>query len=317
MRGSSPRRAKRWSSRPRLQRYCRSSIPRPAISRRCSMPILEKAHRLCGASCGGLVVRDGEHFHAVALHGVPEPFAKVLREPFRYHPDSPPAGLMRGERFVHIPDVNATEFAPDDPLPRIAAELGGVRSILFVPLRKDATLLGLIASYRQEARAFSDKEIAQLENFAAQAVIAMENARLLGELRERTAELVRSVEELQFLSEVGQAVSSALELRTVLSTILTRSVGMTGADAGAVFRYRLTDRTYSLVEAFGWDEALLRRVGDQHIPENETALGDAAARRTTIQIADLSERPSAPLRHMSLAAGFRAVLIVPLVGRSE
>jgi|GEM_PF-380563 len=279
--------------------------------------ILEKAHRLCGASCGGLVVRDGEHFHAVALHGVPEPFAKVLREPFRYHPDSPPAGLMRGERFVHIPDVNAVEFAPDDPLPRIAAELGGVRSILFVPLRKDATLLGLIASYRQEARAFSDKEIAQLENFAAQAVIAMENARLLGELRERTAELVRSVEELQFLSEVGQAVSSALELRTVLSTILTRSVGMTGADAGAVFRYRLTDRTYSLVEAFGWDEALLRRVGDQHIPENETALGDAAARRTTIQIADLSERPSAPLRHMSLAAGFRAVLIVPLVGHER
>jgi len=148
-------------------------------------------------------------------------------------------------------------------------------------------------------------------------VIAIENARLLGELRSRTAELARSVEELQLLSEVGQAVSSALDVRAVLSTILVRSVGMTGADAGAVFRYRLTDRTYSLVEAFGWNDALLHRVGEQHIPENETALGEAAARRTTIHIADLGERPSAPLRDMSLAAGFRAVLIVPLVGQER
>jgi signal transduction histidine kinase/ActR/RegA family two-component response regulator/HPt (histidine-containing phosphotransfer) domain-containing protein len=108
-----------------------------------------------------------------------------------------------------------------------------------------------------------------------------------------------------------------LDLRSVLSTILTRSVGMTGADAGAVFRYRLADRSFSLVEAFGWDEALLRRVGDQHIPEGETALGEAAVLRTTIQIADLAERPSAPLRDMSLAAGFRAVLIVPLVGQER
>jgi len=139
--------------------------------------------------------------------------------------------LLDGARFVHIPDVAEM----DHPLSRSVAEIGGVHTALFLPLRKDEDLLGIISSVRREIRPFSDKEIALLESFAAQAVIAIENARLLGELRSRTAELVRSVEELQFLSEVGQAVSSALELRTVLSTILTRSVGMTGADAGAVF----------------------------------------------------------------------------------
>jgi len=128
---------------------------------------------------------------------------------------------------------------------------------------------------------------------------------------------VCSVEELQLLFEVSQAVSSALDVRSVLSTILTRSVGMTGADAGAVFRYSLTDRTYSLVEAFGWDEALLRSLGERHIPEDQTAIGEAALQRAPLQLADLEQRPSAPLRDMSLAAGYRAALIVPLVGQDR
>ncbi len=145
-------------------------------------------------------------------------------------------------------------------------------------------------------------------------MIAIENARLIDELRARTAELGRSVDELRLLSEVGQAVSSTLDLRAVLSTILTRSVGLTGADAGAVFRYSRAERSFRLVEAFGWDEALLGSVGELHVPEAETAMGEAAARRVPIQLADLADRPSAALRDASLAAGFRGVLIVPLVG---
>ena len=145
-------------------------------------------------------------------------------------------------------------------------------------------------------------------------MIAIENARLFNELRERTGELGRSVEELKALSEVGQAVSSTLDLRAVSSTILTRSVGISGADAGAVFRYSRGDRTFRLVEAVGWDEALLGSVGDLRVGEAETAMGEAAVRRTPIQLADLAARPSAPLRDASIAAGFRAVLIVPLVG---
>ncbi len=275
--------------------------------------ILDKAQRLCGVDHAALELYDGERMHAVAVHGASDRFAETLQHGYRATDAPASRALLEGQRFAEVADAAQIDHVAF----RAAAELDGIRTVLFVPLRKDDAFLGMIASARREVRRFSEKEIALLENFAAQAVIAIENARLLGELRSRTAELARSVEELQLLSEVGQAVSSALDVRTVLSTILVRSVGMTGADAGAVYRYRLTDRTYSLVEAFGWDEALLRKVGEQHIPENETALGEAAARRTTIQIADLGERPSAPLRDMSLAAGFRAVLIVPLVGQER
>jgi signal transduction histidine kinase/FixJ family two-component response regulator/HPt (histidine-containing phosphotransfer) domain-containing protein len=275
--------------------------------------ILEKAMRLCDAGYGGLATYDGEYFRAVAMRGYSERMVEVSHRPYRGNFSH--QQLLHGERYVHVPDILVLPELTD--LAGRAIQEEGVRTVLMVPLRKDDALLGHINASRREVRPFSEKQIALLENFAAQAVIAMENARLLAELRARTAELVRSVEELQLLSEVGQAVSSALDVRAVLSTILTRSVGMTGADAGAVFRYRVADHSFSLVEAFGWDDALLRRVGEQHIPEEQTAIGEAAAQGAPLQLPDLVERPSAPLRDMSLAAGYRAALIVPLVGQER
>jgi len=276
--------------------------------------VLEKAQRLCGIAHTGLSLYDGEYLRTEAMRpGWPEPLAERVRQRRRGVDDPIVRPLLEGARLVHITDIAEM----DHPLAQSVAEMGGVHTALFLPLRKDDELLGIISSLRTEIRPFSDREIGLLENFAAQAVIAIENARLLGELRARTAELVRSVEELQLLSEVGQAVSSALDVRAVLSTILTRSVGLTGADAGAVFRYSLTDRTYSLVEAFGWDEAPLRSLGERHIPEDQTAIGEAAVQRAPLQLADLEQRPSAPLRDMSLAAGYRAALIVPLVGQER
>jgi signal transduction histidine kinase len=96
-----------------------------------------------------------------------------------------------------------------------------------------------------------------------------------------------------------------------------RSVGMTGADAGAVFRYRPAECTYSLVEAFGWDEALSHSIGNLRIPEDQTTLDEAASQRAPVQLADIAERPSAPFRDMNLAAGYRAALFVPLVGQER
>jgi hypothetical protein len=94
---------------------------------------------------------------------------------------------------------------------------------------------------------------------------------LFNELHTRTAELGRSVDELKMLSEVGQAVSSTLDLRSVLSTILTSSLGLTVANAGAIFRYSRAERAFRLVEAVGWDEALMRSIGDLRLAETETA----------------------------------------------
>jgi PAS domain S-box-containing protein len=147
--------------------------------------ILQKARSLCGASIGSLQIYDGETFHAVAVHGFAGPFADQLRAGYRPGPNLPQSRLIEGARFAQIPDLAAI----DDPVARNAFELTGFRTLLCVALRKDGLLLGQIVAARRRVRLFADKEIALIESFAAQAVIAMDNARLLGELRERQAEL--------------------------------------------------------------------------------------------------------------------------------
>ena len=194
------------------------------------------------------------------------------------------------------------------------ARIGNVHTKLGVPLLREGASIGVMGLARCRVEAFSEREIQLVTTFADQAVIAIENARLLTELHRRSADLARSVEELQMLSEVGQAVSSTLDLRAVLSTILTRSVGLTRADAGVIFGYDRAERTYRLVDAVGWDDILTRSVRELRVAETESAIGDAVAFRMPIQLPDLTSRTSYPLRDVTLAAGFHAALIVPLVG---
>jgi len=148
--------------------------------------ILEKAHSLCGSGGGALVLSDGERFRAVAVHGLTKQFAEFARRPFRANPIT--QRLRQGERVVHIPDVAAMTSQWDHRV--VDAHLqAGTHAILAVPLRKDEALLGYISAARPQVGAFAEKEISLLENFAAQAVIAMDNARLLDEIRQRQAEL--------------------------------------------------------------------------------------------------------------------------------
>src|SRR5215467_14597568 len=145
--------------------------------------ILDKAHTLCDATLGSLFLFDGELFRAAATHGYPDDLAQRLRDGVVL---SATTQLLDGSvRWVHNPDLTLL----DTPTARAVSGRGGVRTNLMLPLRKDGRLLGAISCNRQEVRPFSDKEIALLQNFAAQAVIAMENARLLDEIRQRQAEL--------------------------------------------------------------------------------------------------------------------------------
>jgi PAS domain S-box-containing protein len=151
--------------------------------------MIDKARRLCDAPYGNFMIHDGERMLAVSVRS-PELFAEIVRRGFKPLPNSPLGRLISGEPLVHIPDLaEVASLVPEDPVPKAAVELGGVRTVLMIPLVKDGSLLGVFTLYRQEVRPFTDKQIALLQNFAAQAVIAMENARLLDELRQRQAEL--------------------------------------------------------------------------------------------------------------------------------
>src|SRR5262249_978269 len=160
--------------------------------------MLESALRLCEAAFGQLWTYDGDCFDMVAARGVPTEFSEFMRGPQHVNPRTAHGRMVAGERIVHISDLAAEElYRSGEPGRRATVDIAGARSLLGVPLLKDENLVGVLIIYRQEVRPFTDKQIALLQNFASQAVIAMENARLLGELRQRTdevAELNRGLE---------------------------------------------------------------------------------------------------------------------------
>jgi len=189
--------------------------------------ILEDATRICNANFGTLFRFDGENFHPVAQFNTPTALleAQTRRGPFKPPPGTAIEHVMRTKQVSHSADKAA------EPVPTVAAKLGGARSLVAVPMLKDDLLIGVIVIYRQEVRPFTDKQIALVQNFAAQAVIAIENARLLNELRE-------SLEQQTATSEVlGVISSSPGELEPVFQTIMEKAVRICDANFGTLFRF--------------------------------------------------------------------------------
>jgi signal transduction histidine kinase len=166
-------------------------------------------------------------------------------------------------------------------------------------------LFGVIVIYRHEVLPFTSSQIALMETFADQAVIAIENARLLEELQARDRDLTA-------LGEVGRAVSSTLNLEVVLKTIVHRAVELSGTDGGSIYYYR--GGRFELGETIGFDEEAVARFRKLDISAGQTGLGEAIAQRQPLQVPDILRRPSNPLRDAAMEAGLRAGLIVPLFG---
>ena len=200
-----------------------------------------------------------------------------------------------------LPPLNLAAFAPS----------------CIVPMLKEDELIGAFTIYRQEVRPFTDKQIELVTNFAAQAVIAIENTRLLSELRQRTDELGRSVGELRALGEVSQAVNSTLDLETVLSTIVAKAVQLSNTDAGAIYVFDDMQREFHLRATYAMDQALIDALSKQHIGVDETNVTLALAQREPTQIADLSKEAPNEINEITLRAGYRARLTAPLFRGGE
>ena len=224
--------------------------------------------------------------------------------------------MIDGE-VIHIADVLSPEAQVEFPEALAFAKPLGLRTVLAAPLLREGIAIGAILIRRTEVRPFSEKQIGLLKTFADQAVIAIENVRLFKELDERTNELTRSVGELKALGEVGQVVSSTLDLETVLTRIVSHAVQLSGTDGGAIYEYDEQSEEFLLRATDHMEEELINALRANPPRIGDGVVGRAAASREPVQVPDiLEERGYAPrMRHLLERFGFPCQLGRSLVAR--
>jgi class 3 adenylate cyclase len=275
--------------------------------------MLEKAVGLCEADLGVLRTFDGEAFPLVAICGHDRHIVEQLEQlsPIRIFGLLNP--IVRGERVVHVADVRKTATYRNYQNARDRLQLASIRTWLGVALRKEDVLLGVIVVVRREVRPFSDKQIALVKNFAAQAVIAMENARLLGELRTRTNDLEESLQYQTAMSDVLKIISRTDgKIDAVLDTLVRRASHICGADQAVL--HQLRDRLHYVVASFGFTPEYEEYVARNPIkPSRGTAIGRMSLESRVIHIHDVLQDAEYSGSEFQRLAEFRTLLAVPLL----
>jgi GAF domain-containing protein len=281
--------------------------------------IARSASRLCGGEHAIVTRYDSQLLHLAAQHNPRPGTADETRRSFPRVPRRENSILARvfvDAAAVHVWDAETEEL---EPAMREAYRQMGVRAVVAVPMIHEGRPIGVVGVSRGTPGPFSDGQVALLKTFADQAVIAIENVRLFTELQARTQDLTRSVGQLTALGEVGRAVSSTLDLETVLSTIVSRAIQLSGTDGGSVYEYDEATEEFTLQASWDLPEAYVEQVRDTRPRKGEGAVGRVAQTREPVQIVDISDAAAyeSRVRNMLLQIGLRALLAVPLIAEDR